>query len=450
MPGLTPGIPNPPFASEKTDFAPRFGVAFRPQPGIVMRGGYGIFYDTAGYKYLDQMFFNSPGYGGSEYDSPTYSALNGQDPNVPYFTLGNTFPTAVTLQKGEWPIPLGTLGGILAPQGDTTTIDKDTSKTPYLQYWNLQLEKELGKVAVFSVGYVGSKGTRLPRPYDLNLPPQGVYLNSQDYFNARPLSAQYPNRFGAVNAVHHDLNNNYNAMEVEFRSRSWHNLVVISNYAWSKQLDIFYGTSAEAGINVIGGQWHPEWSYGPSDANHTHHFVASATYSIPFLQTGNRLMRSTLGGWQLNAISTFESGSPFTIFNGSTSSFDYMGDVPLRTCNGNLPRSQRTFLRALNTSCFTDPAAGPDGIAVSRGNAARNIITGPGISNWDMSAVKSISLAGERSLQFRVEAFNALNHPQWSTVNGTDDTLTNQQSTFGYITASRPPRLLQLSGRFDF
>ncbi len=161
MPGLTPGTSNPPFPSEKTDFAPRFGFAYRPQKGVVVRGGYGVFYDTAGYKYLDQMFFNSPGYGGSEYDSPTYSALNGQDPNVPYFTLQNTFPASVPLQKGQWPIPLGEDGGILAPQGDTTTIDKDTSKTPYFQYWNLQIEKEVGE-GVFSMGYVGSKGTKLP------------------------------------------------------------------------------------------------------------------------------------------------------------------------------------------------------------------------------------------------------------------------------------------------
>jgi hypothetical protein len=450
MPGLTPGVHNPPFPSEKLNFAPRFGFAYRPNKSDVVRGGYGLFYDTSGYKYLDSMFFNAPGYGGSEYDSPTYAALNGENPNVPYFTLANTFPAPVTLVKGTWPVPLGEDGGILTPQGDTTTIDKDTSKTPYFQYWNLQIEHQLGSAAVFSLGYVGSKGTKLPRPYDLNLPPEGVYLNSQDYFNARPLSANYPNRFGAVNAIHDDLNNNYNALEVEFRSRPWHNLSVISNYAWSKQMDIFYGTSAENGINAIGGQWHPEWSYGPSDANHTHHFVASTTYDIPVPAGWNRLSRAVAGGWQLNSITTFESGSPLTIFNGSTSSYDYMGDVPIRTCNGNLARSQRTFFRAFDTSCFTDPPAGSNGVAVRRGNAGRNIITGPGINNWDMSVLKSVGLGEGRSLQFRLEAYNAFNHPQWSSVNGTDDTLTNQQSTFGFITGDRPPRLVELSGRFDF
>ena len=450
MPGLTPGTSNPPFTSEKTDFAPRFGFAYRPFNNWVARGGYGIFYDTAAYKYLDQMFFNAPGYGGSTYDSPTYAALNGQDPNSVYFTWNNTFPSAIPLTKGQWPIPLGTDGGILAPQGDTTTIDKNTSATPYMQYWNLQVERELGTKGVISVGYVGSKGTKLPRPYDLNLPPQGVYLNSQDFFNARPLSAQYPNRFGAVNAVHHDLNNNYNALEVEFKTTAWHNITVLTNYAWSKQLDIFYGTSAEAGINAIGGQWHPNLSYGPSDANHTHRLVMDINYLVPFNKAWNRLTQAFLAGWQLSAISTFESGSPNTIFNGSTSSFDYMGDVPLRICNGNLSRGDRSFLRYFDTACFQDPVAGPNGVAVSRGNAGRNIIIGPGINNWDMAAVKVFRLGENQSLQFRIESFNAFNHPQWSGINTLDDTLTNSQSTFGFVNGSRAPRLVQLAARFDF
>jgi hypothetical protein len=450
MPGLTPGTTNPPFPSEKTDFTPRFGFAFRPINTWVVRGGYGIFYDTAAYKYLDQMFFNAPGYGGSEYDSPTYAALNGQDPNSTYFTLSNTFPAPVTLNKGDWPIPLGQQGGILAPQGDTTSITKDTSKTPYIQYWSLGIEHQLGRAASFSIGYIGSKGTKLPRPYDLNLPPQGVYLNSEDFFNARPLTAQYPNRFGAVNAVVHDLNNNYNALSLELKARAWHGLTLISNYAWSKQLDIFYGTSAESGINAIGGQWHPEWSYGPSDANHTHHFIASANYAVPYRGDWNGITRAFLANWQVNAIATFESGAPFTVFNGSTSSFDYMGDVPLRLCNGNLSHGDRTFLRYFDTSCFQDPPAGPNGVAVSRGNSGRNIITGPGINNWDMSLVKGFTFSEARSMQFRIEAFNAFNHAQWSGINTLDDMLTNQQSTFGQVTGSRPPRLMQVALRFDF
>jgi hypothetical protein len=450
MPGLTPDTQNPPFPSEKTDLAPRFGIAYRPIRNWVVRGGYGLFFNTSGYKYLDQMFFNAPGYGGSEYDSPTYAALNSLDPNLPYFTLANTFPAAVTLQKGEWPVALGDLGGTLAPRGDTTTIDKNTSATPYVQYWNLQVERSLGTEGVVSVGYVGSAGRKLPRPYDLNLPPQGVYLNSDAFYQARPLSAQYPDRWGAIDAVHHDLNNAFHALTAEFKTVSWHNLTMIGNYAWSKQTDIFFGTSAEAGINPIGGQWHPEWSHALSDANHTSRFVASVNYALPFGRNYSGIARTLLAGWEWSAIATFESGAPLTVFNGSTSSFDMMGDVPLRVCDGNLPRGQRTIFNYINESCFQDPPAGPDGIAVSRGNAGRNIIIGPGVNNWDMSLIKAFRIRENVNLQFRADAFNAFNHPQWSGVDTVDDTPTNPQSTFGHITGSRPPRLLQLSMKFSF
>jgi hypothetical protein len=127
-----------------------------------------------------------------------------------------------------------------------------------------------------------------------------------------------------------------------------------------------------------------------------------------------------------------------------------MGDVPIRTCNGNLSGGNKSFLHYFNTNCFQDPPAGPAGIAVMRGNAGRNIIVGPGINNWDLALIKSISLRESKTLQFRAEAFNAFNHPQWSSIDTVDDTLTNAQSTFGVVTGGRPPRLMQLSLRFEF
>src|SRR5260370_38925603 len=105
-------------------------------------------------------------------------------------------------------------------------------------------------------------------------------------------------------------------------------------------------------------------------------------------------------------------GSANPVFNGSTNSFAYMGDVPIRTCNGNLSRGDRSFLHYFNTSCFQDPPAGPTGIAVMRGNAGRNIIVGPGINNWDLALIKSISLRESKTLQFSADTVKACHHPQ--------------------------------------
>ncbi len=217
-------------------------------------------------------------------------------------------------------------------------------------------------------------------------------------------------------------------------------------------MDTFFGESGENGVQMIGGQWHPEWSYGPSDANHTHRFVAALMYELPGKGLANRFLREALGGWQISTITTFESGAPTTVLNGYTSSFDYMGDVPDRTCNGNLSRGARTFTHYFNTDCFVNPPPDPlTGIATHRGNERRNNLVGPGLNNWDISLAKAFKPFGEgRELQLRAESFNVLNHTQWSRINTWDDRQVNSESQFGYITGAHPGRHMQLALKFVF
>jgi hypothetical protein len=456
MPGLTPGTHNPPFPADKNNFAPRIGMAYRIADKTVVRGGYGVFYETGRFKFLDQMFWNSPGYGGVTYDSATYSG----DSNVPFFTLGDTFEPPVPIEKGTWPIPLGEKGGELYPQQWVQTIDKNSAVTPYLQRWSLDVQRELGKALVATIGYVGSEGTKLTTQYDLNLPPQGVYTDyNGDFLDARPLSGVAPGRWDAIYAVHHNRSNNYHAFNAQLKTQNWHGLTSIVNYTWSKQMDTFFGESGESGVQLIGGQWHPEWSYGPSDANHTHRFVAALMYELPGKSLSSRLLREALGGWQINTITTFETGAPVTVLNGYTSSFDFMGDVPDRICNANLSRGDRTFYHQFNTDCYVEPPPDPvTGFAIHRGNERRNNLVGPGINNWDMSLSKSFRLFGEgRELQFRAESFNVFNHTQWSSISDggfggflTDDRLTNPESTFGSVTGARSGRHMQLALKFIF
>jgi hypothetical protein len=318
----------------------------------------------------------------------------------------------------------------------------------------------LAKALVATVGYVGSRGTHLPIQYDLNLPSQGTYLNSEAFYEARPLTAVAPDRWGAINSVATNRSNNYHALNTELKIRVWHGLTSQLSYTWSKQMDNFFGQNGESGTHALGNQWHPDWSYGPSDSNHTQRFVAAVTYALPGESIHNRLLREALGGWQVNTIATFETGAPTTVWNGYTSSYDYMGDVPIRTCNGNLPRGDRSFTRYFDTSCYTEPAASTDpsliaqgitNFAVTRGNESRNSLTGPGISNWDMGLQKSFALVSEKQrLVFRADAFNVFNHTQWSGINTWDDRQVNDQSEFGWVTGARPARRLQLNLKFVF
>jgi len=472
MPGLTPGTKAHPFSAPKKDFAPRIGLAYRLDDKTVVRSGYGIFYETGRFKFMDQVFWSGPGYGGS--DESSY--LQTGDPGMTHYTLSDAFQPTTTYNRGSYPYPLGDDGGLMWTPGNavtTATLDQKSWTTPYDQRWSLDVQRELGKAVVATVGYVGSEGTHLPIQYDLNLPPQGTYFTTNVLDAARPQSAVAPGRWGEIDSVRANRSNNYHAMNAELKVRGWHGVTSQVSYTWSKQMDNFFGENGEGGTHAIGGQWHPNWSYGPSDADHTHRFVAAVTYELPGKHVGNRLLREAIGGWQINSITTFESGSPFaagaaysggtqgTVTNGYTSSYDYMGDVPIQNCNGNLPRGDRTFTRAFNTDCYVEPAASTDpyytsqGIynyAVTRGNEHRNNLRQPGINNWDMGLQKSWYPFGEgRELQFRADSFNVFNHTQWSSFDTYDDRIVSgAESQFGFITASRPGRHMQLNMRFVF
>jgi hypothetical protein len=448
MPGLTLGTNNPPYPADENNFAPRIGLAYRLTDKTVIRSGYGMFYETGQFKFMDQMFWNSPGYGGTGYNAVDYA----DDPNQPFFTLNDVFPAPITIPKGTWPVPLGEGGGQLFPRQEPQTIDSDSALTPYIQRWSLDIQRELGSNVAASIGYVGSEGTKLATQYDLNLPAQGVYLDSDEFYQARPLTALAPGRWEGIQAVHHNRSNNYHALNAQFRTEGWHGLSSEISYTWSKQMDTIFGESGQNGVQAIGGQWHPAWSYAPSDANHTNRFVAALVYQLPGQNLGNHFLREAIGGWQISSIATFESGRPTTIWNGYTSSFDYMGDVDNQTCDGNLPRGERSFIRQFNTDCYVAPTPDPDtGIATHRGSQRRNNVRQPGINNWDMSLSKTFHVIGEkRLLQFRAEAFNVFNHTQWRSVNDVDDRAVNPASQFGYVTDGRPGRHMQLALKFIF
>ena len=240
-----------------------------------------------------------------------------------------------------------------------------------------------------TLGYVGSEGTHLPIQYDLNLYPQGFY---PDIYTSqcltcdavRPQTAVAPGRWSGINSVRPNQSSNYNAMNAELKTRGWHGLTSQVSYTWSKQMDTFFGESGEGGQHAIGGQWHPNWSYGPSDANHTNRFVAAFTYELPGKTLGKSL--GARGDRRLadQLHHHLRIRGAHNHLNGYTQSYDGMGDVPIQTCNGNLARGSRTFTNYFNTNCYVEPAASTDpyytsqnifNYAVTRGNEHRNNLT---------------------------------------------------------------------------
>jgi hypothetical protein len=207
----------------------------------------------------------------------------------------------------------------------------------------------------------------------------------------------------------------------------------LANYTYSKSIDLDSGGAGsdenQDASNIAGDR-------GLSDFDVRQRFVASASWELPFFRH-NRY----LGGWQTNAIATFQSGFPLNITAADTSgagSFTVLRAD--RTGDGNLPRDQRTILRYFDTTAFQAPRPG------TFGSSGRNVIIGPGINNWSLSVLKSTRVRESMTLQLRGEAFNAFNHAQFFAPGSSVST----PATFGRISSARAPRNIQLGLKLIF
>jgi hypothetical protein len=189
---------------------------------------------------------------------------------------------------------------------------------------------------------------------------------------------------------------------------------------------------------------------GLSDFDHRHRFVTSFLYELPFLKNSEGWVHTALEGWQVGGIYTLESGSPFTVNltsdianNGEpTATQSNISERPNLVCNPN--GGPKTPAQWFNTSCFAAPAA------FSYGNAGRDIVTGPGINNFDVTFQKNFAIRESVQLQFRADMFDFFNHPNFNQPNRFYQQPAANPFTFGTITSASDPRVAQLSLRLAF
>ncbi|HWB99785.1 MAG TPA: hypothetical protein VG672_23920, partial [Bryobacteraceae bacterium] len=214
-------------------------------------------------------------------------------------------------------------------------------------------------------------------------------------------------------------------------------------YTWSKALDT--GTDISSDPIKQPGDAHSYRSLAAIDTGHR--FVASYMYELPFgkgkrfLGNAQGVANAIVGGWQVNGITTFSLGVPFGVTVDSTiPDVDARAVFANRTCDGQLPRDQRTRLRYFDTTCFSIPTPG------TFGNSARTLWHGPGVNNWDVSFFKQFPLWSEgRYLQFRGEFFNFFNHTQFG-----NPTSSLPNGAFGQILSAKASRTIQFALRFAF
>jgi len=364
------------YRRDLNNFAPRLGVSWNPRSNLVVRAAYGVYYDFTPQNNLIANFTNSAGVA-----TNPVASLAGS----PFFVGGLDF------NSDAW------TGGAKAGPVFTPTVNPQSIfitdlnlRTPYVQSWNLNVQRQVGSALGVEVSYVGTKGTKLTRLYDAN----------QDFTNSQ---------WSAIDVFSGGANSTYNALQTTVRLRRLHGVSGFSTYTWGKSLD---GASDGIDFNFATAAF-PQNSddlkaeKGPSTFDTRHRWTTAVNYEVPEMH----FVPHVLGfGWQLNSIITVQSGRPIGIItsNDTSGTFNFHqrpnvvpGVDPI------LPHWSPTT-GYLNPLAFAQPADG------TFGDLGRNQIFGPGFWDYDFSVSKNFPLRDRLSLQFRAEFFNIFNHPNFA------------------------------------
>jgi outer membrane receptor protein involved in Fe transport len=392
------GLPRGIVKTNYSDFAPRFGFAWRPfGDKTVIRGGYGIFYGTDSlYRY--SVFSNTFPYANTQ----TFSAVT---TNPLALTVSNPFPAAIAKSSGVV----------------NTNGMNESSPSQNLQSWNLALERDLGRGTVLEISYAGSKGTHLPIRYNLNQQPliPGVGLGTRAY-----------SAFSTITIIDNTSNSIYNSGTLTVRRRLHQQLFVRAAYVYAKSLD---QASNTAGVAQGQDPFNLSAERGRSDFDVGHSFLASFIWSPRF----SRLF--AFRDWQVNGTTTAYTGLPLTpvvanysITTGGAARPDRIGSGKLEN-----PTPDQWFDR----NAF--PVVPPGGFRY--GDSGRGIIDGPGSFVMNVGLSRRFRLRERTFLQFRTEAFNVTNRANFGLPNAQVDIVSG-----GSITTAKHPRQLQFALRLEF
>jgi len=396
------GIPRAGIRPDRHNFAPRGGFARMPARDLVVRGGYGIYYEAGMLVVNSSLYFNPP-----------------------YFNVHAYFPTAVGLLTLVNPFPAN--GGVIPPPSPNT-LSPDLT-TGYLQDWSFGAERQLGVATRAGVSYVGSKGTHLIRSRDLNQPlPAPGSLAAR-----RPLPA-----FAGIFLIESGANSSYQSFESSLERRFARHFSLRAAFTYAKSIDdtsAFLGTAPDKNFPQNSRDLRAERGLSSFDVRRR-----LTTAGVLALPSRNVLSRNV----ELRSILAVQSGQPFTPYlrfdnsNTGNSGGIFGLDRPDLLRNPALarPGPERWF----DTTAFHVPAP------YTFGSAGRNILTGPGLFSVDLALSRRFQVGERTSISLDTEVFNILNHTQFNL----PERYADQPSTFGKIFSAKPPRLVQFALRFSF
>ncbi|HEY1649118.1 MAG TPA: carboxypeptidase regulatory-like domain-containing protein [Terracidiphilus sp.] len=457
-------------AAQKTNFAPRVGFALDlfGDGRTALRGGYGWYFDDAEVSYYETTVFDNPpavatySVTQTSLDSPTGGAL----------TALSTTPARIQALPTNY-------------------------KTPYVQQYSLDLQQQISPTFLFDIGYFGDHGTHLLGALNIDEPKPGAWLGVVNPTTVssgcvlsgvpamvsstcdRVLNQIVPYLgYQAIDSLRTIFSSNYNSMQVKATKRFSGKTYIDANYTWSRDL-----TNAPADYSgFIQNIYNINGDYGRASDDRNSVFSFDGVFEEPFFRDQRGLEGRLLGGWELSAIYSVDSGLPSTLsasggsfivynlpngaggyFNNALNGGEMTDNAGLRilsnTSTSLRPNQVGNPNQAYNAGKihnkqYESPAApwfysaafaAPAPNSPVPGTAKRGTIQGPGFNNLDAGIYRNFRIWERVNFQFRMEAFNALNHTNVNSI-GTSAT----SGTFGEVTGYRDARIMQFAGKFTF
>jgi len=418
------------YDGDYNNFAPRVGLAWKPfgRQNTVIRSGFGLFYGVP----LEGSNNTSAGF-------ETSGSFTTPDNGItPPFLLRNGFPTGARteLTPGYGAVPVGS-PVIFAP-----TFIESTRQLGYTEQWNFDIQQEVGWQTFFEVSYLGSAGHRLPGPNtSINQVPVAL-MGAGNAQARRP----FP-QFGNVSLIAPMWgNSSYHALNLKIEKRFAQGLNFVANYTFSKFIDDV-PAAQEVGAESGGVQdfYNRRAERALSGNDIRHRLSVSSVYELP-VGKGKRWLASgapayVLGGWSLAMIGLAQAGATLQL-NTQTNTTNAFAPGQQRVNvlrDPNLPADQRSLTHWFDTTAVAAPPS------FTFGNSSRSLVKAAGLVNFSISALKSVRFLERYTIQFRAEALNFMNHPNFDTPGNSLGA-----ATFGVISVAHDPRIMQLGLRLDF